>query len=162
MDRRPCWVEISTGAFEENYRVLVEACAEDAGASVAHSSAPVELLAIVKADAYGHGLAACAPAAVRAGARWLGGTSVEEGLAARAMCPAARILVMGGIFAGQGPTVVELDLAAVVWELDQLDELETAARAAGARPGSVAVHLEIDTGMSRQGRAPGSLAPLPS
>ena len=149
MPNRPCWVEISTRSFENNYRFLK---------SIAPPQA--ELLAIVKADAYGHSLAACSPAAVRAGARWLGVTSVEEGVHARALCPAARILVMGGIFAGQGPSVVELDLAAVVWELDQLDELETAARAAGARPGSVAVHLEIDTGMSRQGVAPGSLEPL--
>src|SRR5260370_33369590 len=151
MPNRPCWVEISTRSFENNDRFLK---------SIAPPQA--ELLAIVKADAYGHSLAACAPAAVRAGARWLGVTSVQEGLKARALCPAARILVMGGIFAGQGPTVVELDLAAVVWELDQLDELETAARAVAAQPGSVAVHLEIDTGMSRQGVAPGSLAPLQS
>ena len=44
----------------------------------------------MKADAYGHSLALCAPAAVRAGARWLGVTSVEEGVAARALCPEAR------------------------------------------------------------------------
>ena len=74
MVRRPCWVEISTGAFEENYRVLAEACGGNAGPSAALRSAQddafvdrgtvVELLAIVKADAYGHGLALSAPAAV--------------------------------------------------------------------------------------------------
>jgi alanine racemase len=48
------------------------------------------LLAVVKADAYGHSLELCAPAAVRAGAHWLGVTSVEEGVAARALCPEAR------------------------------------------------------------------------
>ena len=53
MQRRPCWVEISTRALENNYRLLADA-------------SPVELLAIVKADAYGHGLSLCAPAAVRA------------------------------------------------------------------------------------------------
>jgi len=106
----------------------------------------VELLAIVKADAYGHSLALCAPAAVRAGARWLGVTSVEEGVAARALCPESRILVIGGVFAGQGAAAVERKLTAVVWEPGQLDELEGAARRAGAATGSVAVHLEIDTG----------------
>ena len=110
-----------------------------------------ELLAIVKADAYGHSLAACAPAAVRAGARWLGVTSVEEGIAARALCPAARVLVMGGIFPGQGPAILAHALTPVVWEPSQISELETAARDAGSPPGSVSVHLEIDTGMSRQG-----------
>jgi len=140
MPMRPCWVEIRTRNLEENYRYLTSLAAGDA-----------ELLAIVKADAYGHSLAFCAPAAVRAGACWLGVTSVEEGAAARGLCPEARVLVIGGIFAGQGAAVVRHGLTAVVWELGQLDELEDAARTAGARPGSVAVHLEIDTGMSRQG-----------
>jgi len=93
----------------------------------------------------------CAPAAVKAGARWLGVTSVEEGAAARALCPDARILVIGGVFPGQGGETVRLGLTAVVWEPWQLDELEGAARAAGVLEGGVPVHLEIDTGMSRQG-----------
>jgi alanine racemase len=65
-----------------------------------------ELLAIVKADAYGHSLELCAPAAVRAGARWLGVTSVEEGVAARALCSEPKVLVIGGVFAGQGTAVI--------------------------------------------------------
>lgn len=157
MDRRPCWVEISTGAFEHNYRVLAEACGRNARAAAASSIPPVELLAIVKADAYGHGLAACAQAAIRAGARWLGVTSVEEGVAARVLCPHAEILVIGGVFPGQGADVVGSRLAAVVWEKWQLDELEAAARTAGCAAGTVAVHLELDTGMSRQGVGPDEL-----
>ncbi|MGD0859202.1 MAG: alanine racemase [Terracidiphilus sp.] len=149
MPTRPCWVEICARCFEENYRLLMSLAAGQ-----------VELLAIVKADAYGHSLALCAPAAVRAGARWLGVTSVEEGVAARALCPESRILVIGGVFAGQGAAAVERKLTAVVWEPGQLDELEGAARRAGAATGSVAVHLEIDTGMSRQGVSPEGLAPL--
>jgi len=111
----------------------------------------IELLAIVKADAYGHGLSLCAPAAMRAGARWLGVTSVEEGVAARELSPEAEILVIGGLFPGQGAAVVAQKLTAVVWDGRQLDELEDAARAAGCGAGSVLVHLELDTGMSRQG-----------
>jgi alanine racemase len=95
---------------------------------------------------------------MRAGARWLGVTSVEEGVAARAICPHAIILVIGGVFIGQGEDVVRHRLTAVVWEPWQLDELEAAARAAGAA--SLPVHLEIDTGMSRQGADPQGLAPL--
>jgi alanine racemase len=149
MVRRPCWVEISTRAFEDNYRVLVGACGEG-------SASPVELLAIVKADAYGHGLSYCAPAAVRAGARWLGVTSVEEGVAARALCteagyPDVQILVIGGPFSGQGAEVVGSRLTAVVWDFSQLDELDAAARKAGCAAGTIPVHLELDTGMSRQG-----------
>ncbi len=149
MTSRPCWVEISTRALEENYRLLRSFAAPHA-----------ELLAIVKADAYGHSLALCAPAAVRAGARWLGVTSVEEGVAARALCPEARLLVIAGVFPGQGAALIEYDLTAVVWEAWQLDEIENAAIAAGRGAGSVAVHLEIDTGMSRQGADPASLTVL--
>ena len=151
MPNRPCRVEIRTQALEHNYRFLQDLAAPDA-----------ELLAIVKCNAYGHSLELCAPAAVRAGARWLGVTSVEEGIAARAVCPAAdvRILVIGGIFRGQAAAAIAHRLTAVAWEPRQLDELQSAARAAGARPGSVPVHLEIDTGMSRQGVSPDGLAAL--
>ena len=146
---RPCWVEINTRNLEHNYRFLR-----------ALASPGVECLAIVKADAYGHGLALCAPAAVRAGARWLGVTSVEEGIAARSACPDARILAIAGAFPGQGPAVLHHALTPVVWEPWQLDELESAARAAAAPAHSVPVHLEIDTGMSRQGADPAHLAGL--
>jgi alanine racemase len=153
---RPCWVEICAQALEQNYQFLTRLAAGQA-----------ELLAIVKANAYGHSLALCAPALVRAGARWLGVTSVEEGVAARALCPGTRVLVISGVFAGEGDAVLEHGLTAVVWEPWQLDELEGAARKVAARAGSVAVplepvavHLEIDTGMSRQGARPDELAPL--
>jgi alanine racemase len=146
---RPCWVEIRARSLEENYRLLVSLAAGQA-----------ELLAIVKANAYGHSLEICAPAAARAGARWLGVSSVEEGVAARRLCPEAQVLVIGGVFAGQGTAVVEHRLTAVVWEPGQLDELEGAAHRAGAGTGSIPVHVEIDTGMSRQGVSPDDLAAL--
>src|ERR1700728_3810274 len=104
MPNRPCWVEISTRSLEENFRFLADLAGTDA-----------DLLAIVKADAYGHSLSVCAPAAVRAGAKWLGVTSVEEGLAARALCPDAQILVIAGVFPGQGAALVSNRLTAVVW-----------------------------------------------
>jgi alanine racemase len=145
MTMRQCWAEISTRALEDNYRFLNSLAAGDA-----------ELLAVVKANAYGHSLQICAPAAVRAGARWLGVTSVEEGVAARAVCPEAQILVMCGCFPGEGAAVVAHRLTAVIWEPWHLDVLEGAARAAGVLP--LPVHLEIDTGMSRQGVAQEAVA----
>ena len=148
MPMRPCWVEISTQSLEDNYRFLNSLAAGNS-----------ELLAVVKSDAYGHSLALCAPAAVRAGARWLGVTSVEEGVAVRAVCPDARVLVMCGCFPGEGAALIRRGLTAVVWEPWQLDELEGAARVAGVPAGSIPVHLEIDTGMSRQGA---SLDELPA
>jgi alanine racemase len=138
MTMRPCWVEINTRSLEDNYRFLKSLAAGDA-----------ELLAVVKSDAYGHSLALCAPAAVRAGAEWLGVTSVEEGVAARSLCPEARVLVMSGCFPGEGAEVVAHGLTPVVWEPWHLDELEGAARVVEA--GALPVHLEVDTGMSRQG-----------
>jgi alanine racemase len=149
MTLRPCWVEIRTRSLEQNFRFLADVAAPHA-----------ELLAIVKADAYGHSLALCAPAAVRAGARWLGVTSVEEGVTARALCPDVRILAISGAFAGQGADVVRHRLTPVAWEPWQLDELESAAREARVDAGAIPIHLEIDTGMSRQGVAPESIDPL--
>jgi alanine racemase len=149
MTTRPCWVEIRPHSLEDNFRFLSALAAPHA-----------ELLAIVKADAYGHSLELCAPAVARAGALWLGVTSVEEGVAARALCPAPRVLVIGGAFPGQGAAVVQHRLTAVAWEPWQLDELEGAAREAGVLAGSLPVHMEIDTGMSRQGVGLDGLAPL--
>lgn len=149
MRTRPCWVEIRTSALEGNYRFLEGLAPPQA-----------ELMAVLKADAYGHSLALCAPAVVRAGARWIGVTTVEEGVAARRLCPQTRVMVIGGVVPGQGATLIEEGLTAVVWESAQLDDLESAARAAGLPAGSLPLHLEIDTGMSRQGADPDALAPL--
>ncbi len=140
---RPCWAEIDTRALEENYRGLRELARGLASSA--------ECVAVVKGDAYGHSLELCAPAAVRAGAAWLGVTSVEEAIAVRALASAARVLVMGGVFAGQSAAVVEHGITPSVWTLRQVNALEDAARAAGAGAGKFTVHLEIDTGMSRQG-----------
>ena len=146
MTTHPCRVEIHTRFLEDNFRFLL---------SLARPHA--ELMAVVKADAYGHSLELCAPAVVRAGAKWLGVATVEEGVAARALCPEAGVLVMCGAFPGQGAAVVEHRLSAVAWQPWQLDELEGAARAAGK---TIPVHVEIDTGMSRQGVSLNELGPL--
>ncbi len=149
MPTRPCWVEISTGALEHNFGFL-------------RTLAPPgsELLAIVKADAYGHSLELCAPAAVRAGAQWLGVTSVEEGIAARSLCPQARILVMGAVFSGQHPQLIRHNLTPVVWEPFHFESLKAAAHVANAAPEDLPVHLEIDSGMSRQGASSHHLDPI--
>jgi alanine racemase len=137
MTTHPCRVEIRTRSLEDNFRFLLSLAAPHA-----------ELMAVVKADAYGHSLELCAPAVARAGAKWLGVASVEEGVAARTLCPEPGVLVMCGAFPGQGAAVVEHRLSAVAWQPWQLDELESAARTADQ---TVPVHVEIDTGMSRQG-----------
>ena len=145
MTTHSCWVEIRTRALEDNFRFLMKLAAPH-----------VELLAVVKDYAYGHSLKICAPAVARAGARWLGVARVDEGVRARALCPEPGVLVMCGALPGEGVAAVEHRLSVVAWQPWQLDELEAAARTAG---GSVSVHLEIDTGMSRQGIAPEDFNP---
>jgi alanine racemase len=140
MTMRPSWAEISLSQLAENYRFLRSIAGTD-----------TELLTIVKADAYGHGLRICAPALATAGAQWMGVTSVEEGVALRQLCPEQRVLLMSGIWREQAAEMLQHRLTPIVWEPFHLDELETAARAAGLPPQSLAVHLELDTGMSRQG-----------
>lgn len=108
-------------------------------------------MAVVKANAYGHGLEACAPLLAADGVAWFGVTSVTEAVALRGVCPNARILVLSGLWPGEADSVLEHRLTPVVWETTQLDLLEAAAQRHGLRAGEIPVHLEVDTGMSRQG-----------
>ena len=110
-----------------------------------------DLLAVVKADAYGHRVSLCAPWLAEAGAEWLGVTSVEEGVLARSLCPAPRILVMTGFDRGEAAALLDARLLPTIWTLDHLDALAKIVDQRSLAPGSVPVHLEIDTGMSRQG-----------
>jgi len=155
MHTRPVWVEISRGNLTANYRALRALAREHlSSAPQAPPLADPALLGVVKANAYGHGLAECAPALAQAGAEWLGVTSVEEGIQARSVCPTARILVLSGVWDGEAGGVVEHRLTPVVWEAFHLDLLEAEARRQGLPPQSVPVHLELDSGMSRQGISP--------
>jgi len=122
--------------------------------------AATDLLAVVKANAYGHGLSPCAPWLVQAGANWLGITSVEEGVALRRLCPKVHILVMRGLMPGEAEALIDAQLIPTVWEPQQLVWLAEAARKRNLALGSVPIHLEIDSGMSRQGIAPADLPKL--
>jgi alanine racemase len=140
MFTRRVWAEVSRGHLLANYEKLRQAAGPQ-----------VDLMAVIKANAYGHDLRLCAPLLAGAGAEWLGVTGTEEGVAARAVCPQPRILLLSGIVPGDAETVIDQGLTPVVWEPWQLDLLEAAAKARRLPAGSLAVHLEIDTGMSRQG-----------
>jgi alanine racemase len=140
MPTRPTWAEVSRGRLLANYDQLRRA-----------AGSQVDLMPVVKANAYGHDVLLCAPMLAGAGAPWLGVTSAQEGAAVRAVCPQTRILLMSGIFPGEAETVIDQKLTPVVWEHWQLDLLEAAGAARGMAAGSLPVHLEIDTGMSRQG-----------
>ena len=134
------WVEVSGARLVENLRV-VQAAAND--------GADAETLAVIKANAYGHDAAFVARVLVDAGVRWLGVADVEEGARVRAAVPAeVRVLVMCGLEVEDCQEVIAHDLTPVVWTLEHVAMLERAAQAVGKM---VRVHLEIDTGMARQG-----------
>jgi alanine racemase len=78
---------------------------------------------------------------------------VEEGVELRRECPDAHILIMTGLWHQEAEAVIEHRLTPVVWERTHLHWLEDAAQRHGLHTGQVPVHLEIDTGMSRQGAA---------
>jgi alanine racemase len=138
------WVEVSERRLTANYRLL----AETAGAGVS-------VLGVVKADAYGHGAEVCAPVLARAGAEWLGVTDAAEGLAVRRALGAAavRVLVMSGLLSDEAEDIVRHSLTPVVWNRQHMEWLVEAVERCGAP--SLGVHLEIDTGMARQGVAAG-------
>ncbi len=109
----------------------------------------MEVAAVVKADAYGHGALEVSRVLIAEGARWLAVSSVDEGIALRESgVESARILVMGGVLPDEGPLIARHSLTPVVHSLDQIRQVERVAREAG-KP--VPFHLKIDTGMSRLG-----------
>ena len=113
----------------------------------------VDVLGVVKADAYGHGAIEVSRVLVAEGARWLAVSSVDEGATLRAAgVSAPRILVMGGFLPFEGAALVEHDLTPAVHSLAQMRDLDRLAASAG-KP--VRYHLKIDSGMGRLGtRAP--------
>jgi alanine racemase len=108
----------------------------------------VEVMAVVKADAYGHGALEVSRVLVREGAKWLAVSSVEEGVALRSAGIQARILVMAGFLPEEREALVEHNLTPTAHSLEDMAELDQLAQRAG-KP--LAFHLKIDSGMGRLG-----------
>jgi len=139
------WIEISEERLAANYLALAEAAGVE-----------TQVLAVVKANAYGHGAEVCAVALARAGARWFGVNCASEGARVRRALDAAgfaregdadaKVLVMCGAGSDRGPAdlaaIAEHRLTPVVWTKQQVEWL---------RGSGVAAHVEVDTGMARQG-----------
>jgi len=106
------------------------------------------VLAVVKANAYGHGADEMAKTLVRHGVSRLGVVSVTEGLALRQAGITADIIVLGPTFDEQLPDVLHHRLTLVIGDQPRLAAL---ARAAAAKQLSVPVHLKVETGMGRLG-----------
>jgi alanine racemase len=129
-------IEVDLGALERNFRKL------------AAEVAPARVMAVVKADAYGHGAVAVARVLEPLGVAGLLVARAEEGVELRAAGARAPILVGSPVHPDELGLLARHDLAPLVSGLDQLDALERFASASGWRP---AAHLKVDTGMNRLG-----------
>ncbi len=134
---RPTRVEIDLAALRHNFKEVQ--CTVGDGCDV---------LAVVKADAYGHGVSHVAPALAAAGANLFGVALVEEGVELRKLGITQPILVLGSFFPGQEVDVIDSQLTPTLYDLDSARRLDGAARDAGK---SVDYHLKVDTGMGRLG-----------
>ncbi|MCO5054307.1 alanine racemase [Thermomonas sp.] len=117
----------------------------------------VPVMAILKANAYGHGLIPVARHLQAQGAGQFGVAFVEEGIALRRAGITVPILVLGGILGRQAGQLIEHDLELTVSSIDKLRKVEAAAQALGRK---AVVHLKIDTGMERIGVHSETCAPF--
>lgn len=123
------WVEVDLHRIAANYRSIAAALHQSPA-----SGTGIEIMPVVKSDAYGHGMVAVARTLAAEGARWFAVSSFEEGLELRASGVAQRILVM----ADQGYDAQRhAGLTPVIHSLDELPP--------------VPYHLKVDTGMHRLG-----------
>ena len=132
MRYRPTWIEVDLGAIRHNVGVL--------------RPPGVELMAIVKANAYGHGDVPVAKAVLDAGATWLGVALVEEALRLREAGIEAPILVLSELPAGSEAIAIAHRLTPALYTDAGLHRLAAAARGA-----AIGVHVKVDTGMHRVG-----------
>lgn len=132
-----CWAEIDLAALERNLRLI-------------RASLPAHMryVAVVKADAYGHGLPQTATRLMHAGADLFAVANLSEAAALRELSPDWPVLVLGPLLPGEDRHATEYQVALTVSSADEVDRFERAALDAG-RP--LAVHLKIDTGMGRLG-----------
>jgi len=136
---RPTWVEVDLGAVGGNVRALKRLAG---GAQV---------MAVLKADAYGHGAAQVAHTALRHGATWCAVACLSEGLALRQAGIDAPILVLGYTPAWQAREAVRAGLAATLFDRDTAAAFSQAAQALDR---TAHVHVKVDTGMRRLGLDP--------
>jgi alanine racemase len=133
---RPTNVEVDLDRLTENYRVIA-----------GHVSG-AKVMAILKANAYGHGMVAVAHHLVSIGVDYLGVAVLEEGILLRESGITAPILVLGGIIGNQVPRFLDNNLTLTASSVEKLAQIDEAARERGV---NARVHLKIDTGMERIG-----------
>ncbi len=135
---RPTWAEISLQNLIHNYRTVKKYLRDQS-----------QLMAVVKANAYGHGAVECALVLEReAHADWFGVALVEEGIELREAGITKPILCLGGFWHGQAEAVIAYDLTSVIHRLDQAEELNAQAKKVNR---VINCHLKVDTGLGRLG-----------
>lgn len=131
------WLEIDLAALESNYRLIKSRLARRA-----------KVLAVVKADAYGHGLIPISRRLARLGVGYLAVTSIAEALSLRKARITKPILLLNAVLPGQVEFLFKYDITATVSSFNQAATLSAQARKYHR---SLKVHIEIDTGMGRYG-----------
>lgn len=134
---RPTWLEIDLSKLAANVRELRR-----------FLPANVQLLAVVKADAYGHGSYEIANVALREGATMLGVASLEEGKSLRRKGVSAPILILGYTDPCQNSSLLEMQLTPTIFSWETAVVFSQLARGQGKK---AAVHVKLDTGMGRLG-----------
>jgi len=134
---RPTWAEIHLENLAANFRQIKGIV-----------SPAARVMAIVKADAYGHGAVESARRLAREGADWFGVAIPEEGIQLRAAGITQPILSLGGFWPAQAAACLQQRLTPVVYRLDMIESVNQAASDAGV---VADVHVKIDTGMGRLG-----------
>lgn len=137
---RPTWVEIDDSAITHNTRRLKQIVGER-----------VVLMAVVKADGYGHGAVAVALAALANGATQLAVANIEEALILRDAGISAPILILGYAEPAAVPLAIAHDLRLTVYDATLARDYLREAQRVGGR---LRVHVKIDTGMGRLGLLP--------
>ena len=143
---RPTRVDIDLSALRHNLQQLKSFCRGGQA-----------LMAVVKADAYGHGAVAISRALEKEGVGQFAVASLEEGVELRAGGISKQILVFGGCYPGQEAEFVRRRLTAAVFSLSDLHRLELYGAEHGV---SFPIHLKCDTGMGRVGFLPAEIPQL--
>lgn len=143
---RPTWVEIDLGAIANNTRRIL-----------ARIGPGVELMAVLKADAYGHGAVKVGRTVLNNGGHWLGVACLGEAIELRRAGITAPILSLGYTPPWQARDAVRHNVTSTVFSLDVAEALARAARDLGK---SAQAHVEVDTGMGRLGLLPEGVTPF--
>lgn len=134
---RPTWAEIDLNQLAANFKRIKQRVA-----------ATARIMAVVKANAYGHGAVECARRLAAEGADWFGVALPEEAIQLRNAGITQPVLCLAGFWPGQAAACIQHRLTPVIYRLDMLDALNQTAAEAGA---IVDVHVKVDTGMGRLG-----------